>query len=183
MNAAEWLRVSTGDQDASNQQPALTAMREQRGDDLVASFTVEASASQGKHRGDWRRMVAMAQSARIQRVYVWSLDRVSREGVPATFAALSGLLRAGCIIVSYREPWLEQEPGSPEWELLVSVTAYNARKEAERFQVRTLAGLDGGTDDQGRRVSRAGKPLGRPPGSGDSKKRRRRRVIVQEQPE
>ena len=34
MKAAEWLRVSTGEQDTSNQPPALTAMREQRGDEL-----------------------------------------------------------------------------------------------------------------------------------------------------
>lgn len=175
MNAAEWLRVSTGEQDTANQQPGITAAREQRGDDPAARFEVEASASQGHHRGQWAKLVTLVKQGRVRRVYVWSLDRVSREGIPAMFAALYPILKARGVVVSVQAPWLEVEPGSAQWEIMVSFTVYMARSEAERIKERTRAALDGGEDAEGHRISkRDGKRLGRPLGRRDDKPRKRR---------
>lgn len=140
MNCAYWLRVSTDEQDTANQRPALDAMRTQRGDpEPVVVFDLAASAAQGHHRGEWRKLVHLARQGRVQRVYVWSLDRVSREGIGPVLAAVHGLLSAGCELVSYREPWLEVE--NDERDLLIAITGWTAWMEARRLSERTKAGL------------------------------------------
>ena len=136
-------------------------MAEARGDEIVTVFNVTASASQGEHRGEWAKLRRLVAQGRVKAVYVWALDRVSREGIAATLDALTPLFRSGCRVVSAQESWLEQD--GPMRELLLSVFAWVAQMESQRRSERTKAGLE--------RRKAQGYRLGRPKGSQDKKKR------------
>jgi putative DNA-invertase from lambdoid prophage Rac len=163
MNAAAWLRVSTEEQTTENQRAELVALAAARGDALVAEYDVTASAWKGNHVNAWAGLVRDARAGQFQRVYVWSLDRVSREGPGAALAALNSLSVVGVDVVSAREPWLEQTGETRE--LLVSIFAFVAKWESTRRSERVRAGLA--------RRKAAGLPLGRQPGAKDKAPRKR----------
>jgi len=162
MRAAVWLRASKDEQSTANQRPALEAMAAARGDEIAVVFDIHASASAGHHRGQWAQVVRLCHQGRVKAVYIWALDRVSREGVEAMFTALGRVWRTGAVVHSYQEPWLSDEAMDAR-DVLIAVAAWTAQREAGRISERTKAGLA--------RVSANGKTLGRPKGAKDKKKR------------
>ncbi len=165
MKAALWLRVSTQEQETANQGAALSKLAAARDLEIARTFTVTESAYKGEHRAQLQELIKGAQQGQYQVVFIWALDRLSREGPLATLEAVDRLLRAGCTVVSLQEPWLE---ASGELrDLLISLVAWIARWESARRSERTKAGLA--------RAVAEGKPLGRPTGAGDKRKRQSRR--------
>jgi putative DNA-invertase from lambdoid prophage Rac len=163
MRAAVWLRVSTDEQTTENQRAELVEVADRRGDEIVAEYDVTASAWKGNHVNAWSGLVRDARSGRFDRLYVWSLDRVSREGANAALTALNSLYSVGVDVVSAREPWLEQT--GELRELLVAIFGWVAGYESRRRSERVLAGLA--------RRKAAGLPLGRQPGARDLAPRKR----------
>ena len=158
--AALWCRVSTDDQDVDNQLAPLRSHAEKCGFSVVREFLLEESAFTGKHRRELGRLVAEAAGYDV--VIVWALDRLSREGIEATFATLRRLRERGVRVVSLQEPWAEASGDAGE--LLMAVAAWVARMESLRRSERTKAGI------QRRRLQ--GLPVGRIPGAKDRKPRK-----------
>ncbi len=156
MKCALWLRVShdTGDQTTENQEAPLREWADRLGLEVIKVYSVEGSAWKGAHR----KALALAhQDARLGRfkvVLLWSLDRVSREGVLATLEAVNGFERQGCQVWSLQESWT-QEARPETRELLLSIYGWIAQSESKRRSERTLAGLG--------RAKKEGKRLGRHP--------------------
>ena len=166
--AALWLRVSDPSvQTAENQRPALEALVQRRGWQVVRVFEVGASAYKGAHLKALRELLEGARQGEYQVVVVWAVDRLSREGPQATLEVVSRLGRYGCQVVSLQEPWTEV--GGEMLDLLLAIAGWVARMESARRSERTKAGLA--------RVRESGKVLGRPKGSRDSKQRSRRGYI------
>jgi DNA invertase Pin-like site-specific DNA recombinase len=163
IKAALWVRVSTGDQDASNQLLQLQELVHRRGWIVAKVYRVEASAWKGGHEPGLAEVYRDAKSRRWEVLACWALDRLSRQGPLATLQVVDRLGKAGAQVVSLQEPWLEVS--GELRDLLVALTGWIARMESARRSERTRAGLQ--------RAAAEGKRLGRPPGSKDQKKRRR----------
>lgn len=164
--AAIWLRVSTTEQDAANQRPALEALALQRGWEIVKVYELTGesafSASAG-YRTAIDSMLVAARRGEFNVLACWSLDRLTRQGPLDALRLLDKLGRSGVAMVSVQEPWLEV---GPEFrDVLVALVGWVAKWESQRRSERTLAGMA--------RAKAGGARIGRPPGSRDKRKRKR----------
>ena len=162
--AALWLRVSDPDRQTNeNQLAPLETECNRRGFEIAMTYEVGASAYHGYHLKTLNQAFTDAKMGRFNVLMVWSIDRLSRQGVGPTFEAVNRFLKSGVKVVSLQEPWLDVE--GPAWELLLAASAWVAKYESQRRSERTKAGLE--------RTKASGKTLGRPKGSKDKKKRTR----------
>ncbi len=163
--AVIYARVSTSDQDVSNQLIALEGYARSRDLEIIATYQEEESAWKAGHQKELAKLIKDARAGKFQVVLVWALDRLSREG---SLAILSLVARLGAYkvkVISHQEPWTEA-PGELQ-EILLSLAGWVARMSSQRISERTKAGLV--------RRAKEGNILGRPPGSADKKKRKRRK--------
>lgn len=167
MKAAIWARVSTGEQTPDNQLAELRARAAADGGMVVREYVLVASAYQGEHQGQLRDMHNCAERREFDALYVWALDRLSREGIAATLAALKPLTARGVRVVSLKESWLEAMAQPALRDLLVAIFGWVAEQESARRSERVKAGQA--------RARAQGKHMGRPKGSKDRRKRKDRR--------
>lgn len=164
MKVAAYLRVSTSEQTTGNQLPAIKVWCDSREHDLVEVYTENESAWRIGHQRELSRLLTDLRSGRRKYgiLLVWSLDRLTRQGIGAIFQLIDSFKRYGCQVVSISEPWTEQT--GPMADLLYAVVAWVAKFESDRRSERVKAGLA--------RAKEAGQVLGRPVGSKDKKPRR-----------
>lgn len=165
MKVAVYLRVSTKEQTAENQLPAIKAWCESRGYDLVEVYQETESAWRNGHQKELSRLLSDIRSGkrRYGVLVVWALDRLCRQGIAAVLQLVSTFEVHGCNVISIQESWT-QDTG-PMREMFIAMVAWAAKFESDRRSERTKAGLD---------TARAkGKKLGRPQGSKDKGKRKR----------
>ncbi len=167
MKVCIYSRVSTGQQDTTNQSVVLSEWANQRGFEIVKVYEEEESAWKSGHQRVLATLMADARHRRFQSVLVWALDRLSREGALAVLSLVHRLSNYGVKVLSYQESWTEA-PGEIG-EILYAIAGWVARMESQRRSERTKAGLA--------RVVAQGKKLGRPQGSKDRKKRKRRTIL------
>jgi len=160
-----YLRVSTAEQSTENQLPALKQwIHDREGYEVVQVYQEEESAWRAGRQKELARLLVELPKRKVDICLVWSLDRLSREGVARCFELVRKFKQHGVQLVSYSEPWLEQS--GEMGELLYAIAAWIAEFESRRRSESTLAGLA--------RARRQGKILGRPTGSRDRKRRKRR---------
>ena len=121
MRAAVWARVSTDEQETANQTAALTDLAQRRDLEIVQTYTVHESAWRGDQQKALSQVYRDAQAAQFDVLLVWSLDRLSREGVAATLEIVNRLGQFGVKVWSLQESWTEVE--GPLQELLLSIVA------------------------------------------------------------
>ena len=93
MKAAIWVRVSTTEQETENQLSNLKAWAAAKDLEVVETYSINESAYRGAQRNALEAMYRDAHQGRFQVLLVWSLDRLSREGIRKTleiFNQLSG---------------------------------------------------------------------------------------------
>jgi len=166
--AAIYIRVSTAEQDAINQLPALEDIAKGRGLDVVEVYSEAETAWRSGHQAELARLMEDARKGKFEVVLVWALDRLSREGPAAMLEMVNKFKGYGVLVISYQEGWTEK-PGEDR-ELLYAITAWVAKMESKRRSERTRAGLA--------RARANGKPLGRPIGAKDKGKRSRRGYLL-----
>jgi putative DNA-invertase from lambdoid prophage Rac len=164
MQASIYVRVSTNEQDVSNQLSVLRDWAKQRGFEVISIYQEAESAWRSGHQKELAKLKDDARRRKFSIILVWALDRLSREGAAAILNLINGLKVYGIRVISYQEPWTEA-PGEIG-EILYAIAGWVARMESQRRSERTKAGLA--------RVLAQGKRLGRPKGSKDKRKRRRR---------
>ena len=157
--AAVYLRVSTDEQETSNQRPDCERLCAARGWEPLIIEDVESGAAEV--RTQWNAIMMRAHRGDFAAVVVWAIDRIGRNRVRVAHD-LGELLRWRVQVVSVREPWLDTAPG-PMRDLLVQVMAWVAEGERARLIERTKAGMA--------RARAAGKTIGRPPTSAATVKR------------
>lgn len=165
VKVAVYSRVSTLEQDPTNQVMELRQWVEHQGHEVVAEYVDIASGVRRRERLD--DLFDDARHGRFNLVAIWSLDRLTREGPLACLLYLQRLTKLGVKVYSHQEQYLD--PRLPFYESIVSFLADIARWERERRSERTKAGMA--------RAKAQGKRLGRPPGRKDSRKRVVRRRI------
>jgi DNA invertase Pin-like site-specific DNA recombinase len=167
MNIALYARISRNDgvQDVGNQLHELRGWAARLGGTIVREYIDRASGTKsGDDRPGLQRALEDAHRRHYDVLLVWSLDRLTRNGVLALSGILDKLRAAGIVLKSHRESWLDTS--SPlVAELLVSVFAWIARSEREQLVARTRAGMA--------RAARAGVHCGRPRAPIDADQARR----------
>lgn len=171
MKAACYLRVSTGQQDANNQLPAIKAWCERRAYELAEIYQESESAWRNGHQYELSRLLSDIRSGkrRYDVLLCWALDRLSRQGIGPLLQLINTLELYGCHVISVTESWTHPEAG-PMREMFIAMSAWAAKFESDRRSERTRAGLDN--------ARAKGKRLGRPPGRKDSKKRIKKRPVL-----
>ena len=167
MRVAVYLRVSSSEQNASNQLPALQAFAESKCWEISEVYQEQESAWRNGHQRELTRLMKDAQRRRFDILLVWSLDRLTREGALAILLLFHKLIACGVKLISLQESWTEL-PNELR-DVFLAMTGWVAQFESKRRSERTKAGLE--------RAKREGKKLGRPLGSKDRKKRKQRNWI------
>ena len=166
MKAAIWARVSTSDQETENQLSNLEAWADAKKLEVVETYSINESAYRGAQRNALETMYLGAHQGRFEVLLVWSLDRLSREGIRQTLEIFNRLSGYGVQVLSYQVPWTASA-GPEIRELMISITGWIANQYSRRLSENTKAGMA--------RARANGKRLGRPPGAKDKKQRRSRR--------
>jgi len=165
MKLAIYARVSKNDesQDPQNQINPLRDYAKALDGEVVEEYIDLASGGKSD-RENFLRMLNDADRHRFDLLLIWSLDRLSREGISNTLGYLERLKRNGIAIKSLQESWLDtRDEGLGQ--LLLAIFSWMAQQERKRIVERTKAGLE--------RAKREGKTLGRRYGSKDSRPRKK----------
>ncbi len=163
MKAVIYARVSTEDQSTDNQLPALVELANRRGWEVAEIYTEEASAWRAGHQKKLQTVLNSASRHEFQYLLVWSLDRLTRQGIGYVMQLFATFTRYGVTVVSVQEAWTEQS--GPFADLLLAITGWVAEFESKRRSERIKAALVA-------KVAR-GEKIGRKPGSKDAKPRKR----------
>lgn len=134
---ALYLRVSTKEQTAENQELELRAWAERQGLKVVKVYADTASGARSD-RAALAAVLGGAHRREFDVLLIWSLDRLSREGIGPMSRYMDQLRTAGVRVQSHQEPWVDT--ASPVWDLLLAVFAWVAQQERQRIGERVRAG-------------------------------------------
>lgn len=140
---AVYARVSSRDdrQNVEGQLREIGDYANRKNWQIVAQYIDRESGSKpAAEREALTRMFADARRKKFSRLIVWSLDRLSRQGITKTFQHLQRLKTYDVLFHSYSEP--EFSTDGPGAELLIAVTAWIADHERRRLIERINTGLD-----------------------------------------
>ena len=169
-NAAAWIRVSTGHQDAENQVPDIERFADHHGHTIGPRYVVSDSAWKNGGGVEYRRTLKQAlddaHAGKFSVLIIWALDRIVRDeegGAEAALRIFRQFRQRGCTVISIKESWLN---GAPEvQDILLAFAGWMAERESARRSERIKAGLV--------RRKADGLPVGRQEGAGDKKPRKR----------
>jgi len=153
MKTAIYVRVSTDKQEVENQLQPLLDFANKRGLEVYKIYK-DIATGKSSNREEFNIMISEAHQKKFDAILVWSLDRLSREGMVKTVYLLEHLSNIGVNVISYTEPYLDTSNELAR-NILLAVVSTLAKAERERISERTKAGLE--------RLKKQGKKLGRPP--------------------
>ena len=164
MRTVIYARVSTDEQTTDNQVPVLQEFADRQGWKVVKIYTEEASAWRAGHQKQLKELITRASYHDFDIILVWSLDRLTRQGIGSIMQLVNTFKLYGCRVVSQQESWTQQSDGMMA-DLLYAITAWVAKFESERRSERIKAAL--------KRKKDKGEPIGRKLGAKDKGKRKR----------
>ena len=153
---AIYARVSTDDkgQDPEIQLRQLRAWCGHMGHTVAREYVEQQNGGKGvEYRRQLDRMFADAARREFDLLLVWSLDRLSREGMVATIGHLQRLSAHGVRFHSLTEEHLSTDNELVR-NVLLALLSSLAKVEHEKISQRTKAGLE--------RARASGKRIGRP---------------------
>lgn len=150
---AIYARVSTneGRQHLDNQLFKMREFIDRVNDERVVEYTDQESGGNPKRPG-LDALLKDAARRRFDRVLVFDLSRLTREGPAAAFAYIERLAKSGVEFWSLTEEHFRTS--GPAGDLFIAIAAFIAREERKTKSLRVRAGLD--------RAREQGKKLGRP---------------------
>lgn len=168
IKVAVYIRVSTAEQNFNNQLLDIERYCARQDWEIAEVYSEEESAWKDGHQKELARLLNDQRrgTRNYQRVVVWALDRLSRGGALPMLMLLDSFKRAGCPVVSVREPFME----GPFSDGIYAILGTLAKMESDRNSERTKAGIE--------RKKSLGWIAGRPPGSKDKRPRHRRRKVI-----
>ncbi len=161
MKVAIYVRVSTNEarQDLNNQLNPLKKMVEALNFEIYKIYEDYASGG-NSNRPKFQQMLNDAKKRKFDLVFVWALDRFSREGILNTLSYLKILKRHNVALKSLQESWLDtRDEGMGE--LLIAIFSWVGQQESKRLSERIKAGQKGKKN-----IGKRGKDIGRRKRSG-----------------
>ncbi|MBI1743548.1 recombinase family protein [Candidatus Acetothermia bacterium] len=145
MKAAIYLRVSTEDQNESNQLGACQKFCEARGWAIVHVYKDQLSAYQvDVERLHYETCKQAARQGTFQHIVIWAIDRWTRQGAAALMQDMNDLARWGVQLHSVRESFLdafniEGELGEILRRFIAEMMAWQAQLESIKLSERVKA--------------------------------------------
>ena len=144
MDIALYSRVSTDRQEVENQLVELRAEARKRGVYIFREYVdedVSASKIPLERRKVGKELVEGIKSKLFEAVWVWRLDRLTREGIDATRDLLAFMKRYDIKLFSLKEPEMNTDNELVK-AILIDVLAWVAKQEAIKISERTKANLN-----------------------------------------
>ncbi len=150
-SALLYARVSTDRQDQKNQLLDLRAVARRKNYKIVAEI-IEQKSARSTDRPAIQQILTRND---YDVLLVWSLDRLTREGIFPTIQLLQSLKGKGVKVEFVKDSILNTLDNELVFYIMLTVLSALAQSEREKISERTKAGL--------RRALAEGKHLGRPP--------------------
>lgn len=173
MNIAAYLRVSSQEQDYSNQLQPVKDWCSAHWWPEPEIYAENESAWRSGHQKELSRILNDVRSGRRRFDYlvVFALDRLTRGGISECLQLVHSFELSGCKVVSVKESWIADS--GPMRDLFAAFISWAAEYESTRKSQNTRAGqarmLKVGVTSTGRKVTQ----LGRPKGAKDKSQRHR----------
>lgn len=132
---AGYIRVSSRSQDYAYQRHAIEGAARARGEPVVQWFGDVATGSK-MERPQLIKLRDAIRAGRIQRLWVWRLDRLTRSGIVDTLSCIGEIQRAGCSVSSVADGFPLEGPAG---ELFMAMVAWAAQQEREKIRENQLA--------------------------------------------
>lgn len=145
MRAAIYLRVSTEEQDESNQLSACEQFCQQRGWEIVRVYRDRLSGYHKEvERPEYEACKRDARAGKFKHIVVWSVDRWTRQGAYAFLQDLNALGAWGVHLHSVQESFLDQlnlegELGRILRDFVAQLVALQAKMESAKLSERVKA--------------------------------------------
>jgi DNA invertase Pin-like site-specific DNA recombinase len=133
--AVLYLRVSTDEerQHITNQREPLLKLSSALGYNIIR---------ENSNRPQFQQMLNDAKNKEFEVIFIWALDRFSREGILNTLSYLKTLKQNAIALKSLQESWLDtRDEGMGE--LLIAIFSWVAKQERIKISERIKAGLKG----------------------------------------
>lgn len=153
VRAAAYVRVSDDGKTCEHQREAIQQAASARGDEIGWWFE-DREPSRLRDGPQLAQLRHEVSRGGVRRVYVFALDRLTRQGVFSTFRHLEHFRLHACELVSLSEPF---DFDGPAGDVVASVFAWGAAQERKRMKqrmasARTLAEKQGKRWGRPRRV-------------------------------
>ena len=102
---------------------------------------VDRGSGADPNRPQFRQMLQDAMMMQISEIYVWKLDRFSREPMSIVVGRIQKLGERGIGIHSLTEEWLNTSKENPMSDLILAIMAWAAAEERRKISERTKAGI------------------------------------------
>src|SRR6185437_3365081 len=140
MDAAGWIRVSTGKQDEKSQIPDIEKFAAHHGHRIVKWYELnDFSAYKGEQEEMQRQVIADAWKGDWQLLIVWHSDRLERRGIEALLSFARRLREAKATVASVLEPWISGSDAMSE--MFIAMSATQARMNSARKSEDILRGM------------------------------------------
>lgn len=150
MKTAFYIRVSTEDQNLSNQLYELEALKQVEGWTEVEVFTDKVSGSKPREeRPGFDAMLTRAEAGEFQLIAAWSIDRLSRDLV-SLIGLMEHLRTLGVELYTHKE---RVDTSTSHGKAIFGFMAVIAQWERERISERTKLG-QARARKQGKRIGR-----------------------------
>ena len=134
MQAAVYLRVSTGKQDWALQRQAVKRAADARRDTLPKALWFEEKKSGGTiQRPALQKLREAVRAGRVRRVYVFRIDRLSRSGMRDILNVVEEFRANGAELVTVADGF---QLGGPCDDMLIAVMALGAQIERDAIGAR-----------------------------------------------
>lgn len=143
MRVAIYARVSTDDKDQSpeNQLRQLREWCDTNGHTIACEYVEHISGGKSMaERGELARLFEAAERKEFDCVLVWSIDRLSREGMVETVTYLDRLTKLAIGFRSLTEEHLNHDNELVR-NVLVALLSSTAKVERQKISARTKAGM------------------------------------------
>jgi len=149
---AGYIRVSSASQDYSYQRSAIEAAARGRGE-AIGEWFADVASGGTLERPELVRLQRALDARRLQRVWVWRLDRLTRTGIADTLECVDHVRRSGAELVSVADN-MALDTG-PVADLVLAVLAWCAQIERTKIVENQAAARA--------RMALEGRAWGRPP--------------------
>jgi DNA invertase Pin-like site-specific DNA recombinase len=162
-----YVRVSSKAQDYASQRSAIEREAAARGDAIEAWYA-EKRSGRTLARPELESLRRDIRARRINRLYVFRLDRLTRSGIRDTFEVIEELRAHGCEVVSVADGFALDGPAG---EIVLAVMAWAAKMERLAINERISAARS--------RLEGEGRSWGRPPRLSSSEREKVRALADQ----
>ena len=123
----------------------------------VSEEFVDRASGGSANRPEFQKMLGRVRQKHFDLIFVWALDRFSREGMTNTLSYIKQLKQYNTGLKSLQESWLDTTQEGVA-ELLLAIMAWVAAEEKRKISERTKAGL-AKLKAKGVKLGRPRKPL------------------------